>query len=210
MIAMKNTHEKPARGRPRAFDREQALHKALTLFWTHGYEGTSIADLVAAMAIAPPSLYAAFGSKEALYLEAVELYLRGPGGFVARALDSEPDARAFIRRVLSEAAVEFTSSSHPPGCVITSGLVASAAPHQKVADSLAQLRAATLAAIAQRLERGKAEGVLASAADSRQLAHFYGALIQGMAIQARDGASTATLMAIAELALAYWPQPEPA
>jgi len=204
---MESIIEKPSRGRPRAFDREQALQKALSLFWAHGYEGTSLSELLAVMEIAPPSLYAAFGSKEALYLEAIELYLRGPGSFFACAMQEESNTLAFIRRVLTEAAKEFTSSSHPPGCIIISGLMNCAAAHQKIAEHLANLRMALIEAIEQRLGQGVAEGALPSGANCQQIARFYGSVIQGMSIQARDGASTDELLAVAELALKCWPQP---
>ncbi len=205
MKAMKNTAPPSKRGRPRQFDREQALHKALNLFWSHGYEGTSIAELVEALGIAPPSLYAAFGSKEQLFLEALGLYLQGPGNFVARALAEEPSGQGFARRVLLDAAREFASGSHPPGCMIATGLVASASAHQQLAQELATLRARTREVLALRFDQAQALGELPPSSQPVAMARFYSAVIQGMAVQARDGANESALTEIAEQALSLWP-----
>lgn len=205
MIAMKKNKSTAKRGRPLSFNREHALHAALQLFWQHGYEGTSIADLVSAIGIAPPSLYSAFGSKQRLYLEAIELYLQGPGSFLSQALLHTVDAQSFVRQLLSSAASEFTARSHPPGCIIANGLVASAAPHQQVAQHLRDLRSATLGAIQQRLEAGKKQTELPLDTDCANLARFYAMTLQGMSIQARDGASSSELQAVADMAMSCWP-----
>jgi AcrR family transcriptional regulator len=204
---MKKTDSSSRRGRPRQFNREQALQKALELFWAHGYEGTSIAELVEALGIAPPSLYAAFGSKEELFLEALRLYLQGPGSFVARALEEEPTAFGFLRRTLLDAAKEFSSGSHPRGCVIATGLIASANAHRKLAEEVAALRSASSGVFEQRFVQGQQAGELPGTCRPAMLARFYAAIIQGMAVQARDGADETTLRSIAELALERWPGP---
>ena len=98
-----------ARGRPLSFDRQAALDKAMHVFWERGYEAASVADLTAAMGITPPSLYTAFGDKEHLFLEAIEAYGKGPGGFGARALAEEPTARQAVQRLLEEGAAELTA-----------------------------------------------------------------------------------------------------
>ncbi|UGT63462.1 TetR/AcrR family transcriptional regulator [Nocardia asteroides] len=107
-----------ARGRPRAFERAAALNRAREVFWEHGYEGTSLADLTTAMGIASPSLYAAFGSKEALFREAVELYGATYGGYTERALREEPTARASIEAMLRDNAAAYTAPELPHGCMI--------------------------------------------------------------------------------------------
>lgn len=203
---MKNNNDKPRRGRPASFSREQALQTALQLFWQQGYEGTSIADLVAAMGIAPPSLYAAFGSKEQLYLDVLDLYLQGPGNFVRVALQETHSARDFIERILQRAAEEFTAHQHPPGCIVATGLVTSASLHQRMAQRLRDLRNATSQAIADRLAQGQQAGELPPSCVCADLARFYAAVIQGMSIQARDGADQRALQAIATSALLAWPQ----
>lgn len=205
MTAMKTTNEKTRRGRPLSFNRENALHTALQLFWKQGYEGTSIADLVNAMGIAPPSLYTAFGSKEQLYLEVVDLYLQGPGNFIQHALAQTSDARSFTEQVLSNAANEFTAHNHPPGCIVSSGLLTSANLHHKMAQSLSDLRSATLGLIRQRFEQAQDCGELPASTDCHSLARFFGAVIQGMSIQARDGADATELHAMASHAMASWP-----
>lgn len=206
MTAMKKANEKNRRGRPLSFNRESALQTALQLFWKQGYEGTSIADLVSAMGIAPPSLYTAFGSKEQLYLEVVDLYLQGPGNFIQHALVQTSDARSFTQQVLSNAADEFTAHNHPPGCIVSSGLLTSATLHHKMAQNMSDLRTATLGLINQRFEQAKDCGELPASTDCNSLARFFGAVIQGMSIQARDGANASDLHAMANQAMASWPQ----
>lgn len=189
------------RGRPRAFDRRKALEAALELFWRQGYEGASINDLTAAMGISPPSLYAAFGGKERLYQEALDLYAATRGGYAARALAEEPTARAAIERMLREAAAVYAGR----GCMLASGALACAPEHAGVAADLARRRRDGREALSARLERAVAEGELPAGADAAALGAYYAAVIQGLSIQARDGATPEQLKAIARLAMAAWP-----
>lgn len=203
---MKKDTARPARGRPRLFDRDAMLKKALLLFWEHGYEGISVAQLVEAMGVTPPSLYAAFGSKEGLHREAVALYLNGPGRFVARALAEEPTARAAVERILREAVGIFTAKEHPRGCVVGTGELACAPEHRNVAHSIAGLRTASIDATTRRFMQAKKSGELPARVKAKVLARFYGAVIQGMSVQARDGATAAELAGIADMALRAWPK----
>src|ERR1700723_1424995 len=117
-VAGPSKRPRKARGRPRAFDRDAALHRAMELFWRQGYESTSISDLTSAMGITAPSLYAAFGDKERLYLEAVELY-KSDLGNSGRILDGEATARGAIERLLEASAIELTNTKdHPPGGMV--------------------------------------------------------------------------------------------
>jgi AcrR family transcriptional regulator len=193
------------RGRPRSFDRAKVLASALALFWERGYEGTSIADLTAAMGITPPSLYAAFGSKEALYNEALALYQAQPGGFTPEMLGEEPTAYAAIARYVRESAVFFADTRHPPGCMISTAVLSCDPEHQSVAETVAGLRTAAIEQMAARIAGGIVAGELPSDTDPLALARFYGAIIQGMSVQARDGADQAALLEIARTALAAWP-----
>ena len=190
------------RGRPRAFNRDEALRAAGLTFWRLGYEGASLVDLTAAMGITPQSLYAAFGSKAALYTEALSLYQAEAGQFTARALAEEPTVVATFTRILLESATQFTCSDQPNGCMISTATLACAEAHRPIADTVAGLRGATLSAFEARVSRGISLGDIDPGADPAALARFVGAIIQGMSVQARDGASESELLAVARLAIA--------
>src|SRR6201993_1326600 len=110
-------------GRPRAFDIDKALDRALQVFWRKGYEGTSLSDLTKAMRINRPSLYAAFGNKEALFKKAIDRYVEGPGAFVRDSL-AQPTARAVAERLLRGTIELATDSRNPRGCLIVQGALA--------------------------------------------------------------------------------------
>jgi AcrR family transcriptional regulator len=193
------------RGRPRSFDREAALAQATRLFWQHGYEGTSIADLTRAMGISPPSLYAAFGDKRTLFTEVVERYGGAFGAFMARALEEESDVRAGFARMLREAAVSYTDPEHPAGCLVITAATNCSAQTADVERDLRERRAANVRHFEERLtEAGKA-GTLPEGVEPRAMAVYFAAVIQGMSQQARDGAGAAELEKVAELAMAVWP-----
>ncbi|MGN9760511.1 TetR/AcrR family transcriptional regulator [Streptomyces sp. SD31] len=192
------------RGRPRSFDRETALEKAILAFWEHGYEATSVSDLTRVMDIGAPSLYAAFGDKQSLFEEAVRAYDVRYGSFVDRALAEEPTARAAVARMLREAAAEYTDPAHPHGCLIAHAATNCSTP--EVEESLRSRRNSTIAAIRSRIAADLATGALPPGADAAALARHTGAMIQGMSQQARDGASREELEALAEIAMANWPR----
>lgn len=191
----------PARRSRRAFDREQALAAALRVFWTHGYETTSVATLTEAMGINPPSLYAAFGDKRQLFDEAVELYRRTYG----TRLPEAPDARSAIAALLRHLAADYTDPGHPPGCVIITGAANCAPGSQDVKDKLRAMREETKASIAARIRADVDTGRLPAGTDADGLAVFYAAVIQGMNQQAVDGAPRETLERVADTAMAAWP-----
>ncbi|SKA35851.1 transcriptional regulator, TetR family [Enhydrobacter aerosaccus] len=193
------------RGRPRLLDRQKALEAALQLFWRRGYEGTGIADLTAAMGTTPPSLYAAFGSKERLYAEALDLYSASYGSFLRRALEEEPSARRAIERILRDAVEVYAGGPDPRGCMLSVGALTCAPEHESVREDLARRRLATIERVKARLDRAVGEGELDSATDTEALASYYAAVIQGLSIQARDGIPRKVLEAIAEAALGTWP-----
>lgn len=194
--------EKP-RGRPRSFDRDKALERAMHVFWRQGYEATSVSDLTRAMRINPPSLYAAFGDKEHLYLEAIDRYVRLRRESAAKWLDEEPTAKAAVARLLTEAASLFARSGAPRGSMLVlSALNCSTAALQS---ELAQRRASARAILKARIDQGLREGELPSGTDTAALADFYSTVLQGMSVQARDGATRKRLLATAEAAMRAWP-----
>ena len=192
------------KGRPRAFDRDQALEAALMEFWRHGYEATSIATLTKAMGINPPSLYAAFGDKRKLFTAAVERYAETHGDYGARALE-QPTARGVVETMLRLAATGYAAADHPPGCLVIDGATNTSDASQDVAEELRGYREGTKQAIADRITADVDAGVLPPKTDAAALATFYAAVIQGMSTQARDGAGEADLQRVADVALAAWP-----
>ena len=200
-----------SRGRPRAFDREAALDRALGLFWTQGFEGTSISDLTSALDINPPSLYAAFGSKEELFREALGLYMRDYGFPIAfqRAILEAKTALDAVVRILREAAHLFPVGATIGGCFISSGELACGPEHRSIADGVSDARELMVTLLTQRITAGKARGEIPREANPASLARYVATVIQGMSVQARDGADEATLLAIAEVALAAWPSRPP-
>lgn len=199
----------PRRGRQLSFDRGKALGAALRLFWQRGYEGTSVADLVAIMGITPPSLYTAFGSKEALYREALELYRDEYAAFVFRAVQEEKTALAAMTRLLIEAASNYCDPSVPNGCMVSTAVLSCAPEHDAVAKLVATMRAQTADFLAGRFDRAITEGELPVGTDAGSLSRYFTAVIQGMSVQARDGAGPEILTEIARNALRAWPQSAP-
>lgn len=199
---MINADSPRPRGRPRAFDRDVALGLARRTFWQLGYEGASIADLTAAMGITPQSLYAAFQSKANLYRESLAQYRRTDGAYVWRAIEEEPTAAAAFRRVLTEAARQYARQDLPPGCMMSTGIIACAEENRAVAEVATVMRQEALTRFHARIERGIEAGDVPAGIDSLATARFLQATLQGMSIQARDGAGEADLSAIADMACA--------
>nr|CEL21379.1 Transcriptional regulator, TetR family [Kibdelosporangium sp. MJ126-NF4]CTQ96054.1 Transcriptional regulator, TetR family [Kibdelosporangium sp. MJ126-NF4] len=195
----------PARGRPRAFDRDEVLARALEAFWEHGFEATSVAGLTQAMGIGPPSLYAAFGDKKALFREAVAVYQRTHGAFAAQALAEEPTARQGVARMLREAATEYTSAAHPRGCLIISAATNCTPESADIEQDLRDRRNANVADLEQRIQSDVDTGELPAGTNARALAVFTAATLQGMSQQARDGASPEDLEAVAAASMLAWP-----
>ena len=192
------------RGRPRSFDRAVALRRAMEVFWAQGYDGTSMSDLIAAMEVNSPSIYAAFGRKEALFREAVALYRATEGGRIWGAMTTAPSARAAIESVLRVSAEEFTRPGKPRGCLIVLGALNADDGNEAVRRELQEHRAENMKMLLLRLKRGVAEGELPDGPDWRAIAAFYITVQQGMSIQARDGASRKALLAVADCAMAAW------
>ncbi|MGK9170931.1 TetR/AcrR family transcriptional regulator [Inquilinus limosus] len=182
--------EKSRGGRPWSFDRDKAVEIAMRLFWRHGYEGVSVGDLTKAIGIAPPSLYAAFGSKAGLYREALARYEQGIGALDATPVDSAASLAEAVRLLLEAAVRAVTHPDRERGCMISSGMIACHPEHAGLARVLAARRDAMRERIAHTLQP------FADADEVRRLARHLAAVMQGVSIQARDGASPAELQEI--------------
>ncbi len=189
------------RGRPRGFDRDIALRRAMEVFWELGYDGASMSDLTSAMGINSPSLYAAFGDKEALFRAAVELYGRSEGSHTARALREQPTAYAAIEAMLRDNIATYTDPGLPNGCMVVLAGATYATRTASVREFLAEARGRTTADIRARLDRGVSEGDLAPDTETASLAMLYSTVLYGLSIQARDGVSPAELSAAVDSAL---------
>jgi AcrR family transcriptional regulator len=191
-------------GRPRTFDLEEALDRALEVFWRKGYEGTTIPDLTAALGINRPSLYAAFGNKEALFQKVVDRYAEGPAAYVRDALN-EPTARAVAERLLFGAVELLTDPKTPRGCLLVQGALACGDEADAVRRELVARRRSGEVKMRRRFERAVTERDLPADADAAELARYVTTVIWGMAVQAASGAKREELRRVAEMALRGFP-----
>lgn len=192
------------RGRPREFCVEETLAAALRVFWSKGYEGTSLTDLTEAMGITRPSLYAAFGNKESLFRKALDLYEREKLEYVGRALD-QPTARRVAEALLRGAVDNACSIEEPHGClgVITSA--ACGAESQSIRDEVLERGKVAKRALIERFERARAEGDLPTHVDIESLTNLLYAVVQGICIQAGSGATRDELEKVVDTGLLMWP-----
>jgi AcrR family transcriptional regulator len=192
-------------GRPREFDRDAALEAATFVFWRKGFEAASMNDLCDAMGVRSPSLYAAFGSKEALYLEAIEHYVRTQGPPIWDRLAEGATVRAGIEKFLIAGTERLPKSrTLPAGCMAALAAVSDEWP-ASIARVIRKVRLDMLGRLRARLEEAVATGELPASTDVDGLSRFYLSIYQGMAVQARDGAAPAELKAITAAAMAAWP-----
>lgn len=186
-------------GRPREFDLDKALECAMQLFWRQGYEGTSLNDLTRELGVTRPSLYAAFESKESLFLRALDLY-EARAGYREAALTA-PTASAYARALLEGAADLHGDKKNPPGCLGVQGALACAPESDAIRTELIRRRKIGEGIIRDRLKRAKAEGDLPPGADPADLARYLSIVIYGITVQAAGGATRKELRSVAELAL---------
>jgi AcrR family transcriptional regulator len=191
-------------GRPRAFDRDEALEAAMVLFWRKGFEATSMTDLCDAMGVRSPSLYAAFGSKKALYLEAIQHYVEIFGPPIWDKLAEGATARAGVENLLLAATEILPESVMPAGCMATLAAVSDEWP-AGIAEVVRKIRVEMLGMLRSRLEAGVANGELPTTTDIEALSRFYLSVYQGMAVQARDGAGVSELKGVVAAAMSAWP-----
>jgi len=192
-------------GRPREFDLETAIETATDFFWRHGYEGTSLSDLTAAIDITPPSFYFAFQSKEELFRLVIERYFAIHRDRVETACQ-EPTARAVAAKMFYGYADLITNPGHPAGCLgMNSALPCS--PNNPLRNWLADLRKQLRLKLRKRFVAARASGDLPSGTDPDALARLAVTVAWGMAVEAQSGATRQELHATIEAALAAWPGP---
>jgi AcrR family transcriptional regulator len=192
------------KGRPREFDLDDALAAALRVFWSKGYEGASLTDLTEAMGITRPSLYAAFGNKEALFRKALDLYEQEKLAYMRAALDA-PTAKGVAERLLRGALASQCSECEPKGCLGVISSVACGEEAEAIREEVIKRRQSSHKALVERFERAKAEGDLAVDADIDGLTGYIFAVMQGMAVQAGAGAKREDLERVLETSLMMWP-----
>jgi AcrR family transcriptional regulator len=192
-------------GRPREFDTEKALELATSLFWRKGYAGTSLSDLTETLGITKPSLYAAFGNKEALFRLVLGRYEAKAGAYREKALEA-PTASEVARQLLEGAAELHGDKANPAGCLGVHGALACGDEADMIRRELASRRSAGETAIRRRLARAKDQGDLPADASPADLARYLSVVIYGMAVQSIGGASRGELRRVAKIALRQWPK----
>ena len=190
--------------KPRVLDIDKAIIVATDLFWRHGYEQTSLADLTSAMAITPPSFYFAFGSKEGLFNRVLEHYARTRLSYAEAALN-EPTARGVAEQTLLRLADLYTDPAHPPGCLVVNNALPCEGETTAVRRGLADLRQARRTRLRDRFMQAQAAGDLPANCDPDELAGFIQVTGWGMAFAAQSGASREDLHRTVSRALKAWP-----
>ena len=197
---------KRGRGRPKTFDRDQALDVAMKMFWDRGFEGTNLDDLIGAMGISCSSFYNTFESKEQLYHEATETYLTSASDWFLGELNGPgKDTRTAIEDVLHASAKQYTCKDGPCGCMIALAGTHLAPELNSVREMMSGQRKLSQSTFAARIRRGIKEGDVPVGTKVDALATYYSAVSQGMAVQARDGATRKQLQEIVDLAMQAWP-----
>lgn len=187
-------------GRPREFDAEVALDQAMEVFWRHGYEGATIAQLTEAMGINPPSLYACFGNKEGLLKAALNRYTKLRGVWMDGVV-AAPTAREVAERMLMGIAEKQTDPANPPGCLLVQGGIACGSGSENVPFELAARRAENEDQLRDRFVRAKAEGDLKPTSDPAALARYVSAVSVGMGVMASSGSDREALRQVAAVAV---------
>jgi AcrR family transcriptional regulator len=192
------------RGRPRAFDKGKALDTALELFWRHGYEGTSIALLAERIGVNVPSLYAAFGNKESLFLQAIERYSELNGRIYHESFKKRTAREVALAILVGEVEL-VTQRGRPDGCLMVQGALATSPESEKISRMMANMRGMAERWMAERFQRAKEENDLPADADPKSLASYIMTLNSGLAVQAKSGVGRKQLLKVVEIAMRNWP-----
>lgn len=191
-------------GRPRAFDTEVALEKAMMVFWQKGYEGATLTDLTEAMGINRPSLYAAFGNKEQLFRKALDRYGEGPASYFGEALE-EPTARKVIEKLLRETTDALGDPRHPRGCLIVQSALSCGDDSDCVRREVRNRRVKSQDRLRERFERARSDGDLPRTVDPSDLARYVAILLHGLSVQASNGAKREEMKRAVQIALKALP-----
>jgi len=195
---------KKKRGRPKCFDEQQALEKAMLLFWEHGYEATSMSDLTRALQLTAPSLYSSFGDKAGLFYRCIDYYLAHEACPIEAIFLEAKTAKVAFELYLYENVQRLAQPNKPTGCMLVVATMNCSDNAQAVQHNMLDKRLQTKQKLLQRLEQGIAEGDLAANAPLQEMADFYSTVIQGLTLQARDGASLEQLRKVVEHAMRSW------
>lgn len=204
MIDGMETRQKAPIGRPRGFDADEALERAMRVFWEQGYEGASLTDLTKAMGITRTSMYAAFGNKENLFRKALERYTEGPASYGARAVQ-EPTARQVAIAFLNGSVRATTRPGCPTGCLGVQGSLAAGDPGRSARDALIAWRNEATSLLRDRFQAAVDAGDLPPGTDPGLLARYVMTVANGIAVQAASGATRDDLQQVADMALRSWP-----
>jgi AcrR family transcriptional regulator len=196
--------EKRQRGRPPAFNHDEALEKAMQVFWQHGYEGASMAELTAAMGMNKPSIYAAFGNKEELFRQALKKYTSGPVAYIGEAMQ-QPTARQAVEMLLTKSAELLCGCESPRGCMIVQGALTVGQGAELIKRELAAQRQGFEGMLKKRLDQAKKDSELPKDADTAKLAKYIAIVHQGMSVQASSGAKKKELLGVVQMVMEAWP-----
>lgn len=197
------------RGRPRSFDVDAALDRALEVFWRNGFHAASLAELTEAMGLNKPSMYAAFGDKQALYMKALDRYVTSQVARLAGILDAEPDGRRAIAGFLHATVAMLTDPKLPGGCFVINGVAdcGTVAIPSEIEAALRKTLMGNEQKLRERIERARRDGQLPAGADATSLAAFYAVLLAGLGAQAKSGTKRSKLDAAIDAAMEAWPAP---
>ncbi len=191
----------PPAGRPRTFDRDEALKKAMYIFWEKGYEGTSMTDLIGSIGMKAPSIYAAFGNKDELFREVVSHYLPIILNGQLAILNDTPGIIDAVEKTRCECVRLFTCDDNPDTCLIMTAAINASPEHQEHVESLKSLRKFYKETWVKRFERAAEERQLKEDLIAKEIAEYFVTVIQGMALSAKDGASKEDLAKTSKIAI---------